>query len=54
MVLVPATMELLGNANWWMPKWLGRLVPKIHVEPEAEPIRVPEVAMAGVDGPQDG
>jgi RND superfamily putative drug exporter len=54
MVLVPATMELLGNANWWMPKWLGRLVPKIHVEPEAEPIRVPEAAMAGVDGPQDG
>ena len=24
MVLVPATMELLGNANWWFPKWLDR------------------------------
>ena len=23
MVLVPATMELLGNANWWLPRWLG-------------------------------
>jgi RND superfamily putative drug exporter len=22
-VLVPATMELLGNANWWLPKWLA-------------------------------
>ncbi|HEV7535762.1 MAG TPA: MMPL family transporter, partial [Acidimicrobiia bacterium] len=21
-VLVPATMELLGEANWWLPKWL--------------------------------
>jgi len=39
MVLVPATMELLGNANWWMPKWLDRLVPRISVEapPEIEP-----------------
>ena len=26
LVLVPATMKLLGNANWWFPKWLDRLV----------------------------
>jgi len=25
MVLVPATMELLGGANWWLPRWLDRL-----------------------------
>ncbi len=31
MVLVPATMELLGARNWWLPRWLGWL-PKIHVE----------------------
>jgi RND superfamily putative drug exporter len=31
MVLVPATMELLGARNWWLPKWLEWL-PKIHVE----------------------
>jgi RND superfamily putative drug exporter len=30
---VPATMELLGDANWWFPKWLGRLVPRISIEP---------------------
>ena len=35
MVLVPATMELLGNANWWMPAWLGRLLPVVHIEGEA-------------------
>ncbi|HZN15244.1 MAG TPA: MMPL family transporter, partial [Acidimicrobiales bacterium] len=29
MVLVPATMELLGDANWWLPKWLDRIVPRI-------------------------
>jgi RND superfamily putative drug exporter len=32
MILVPATMELLGNANWWFPKWLDRIVPNIHIE----------------------
>ena len=35
MVLVPATMELLGNANWWIPGWLGRLLPELHIEGEA-------------------
>jgi RND superfamily putative drug exporter len=35
MVLVPATMELLGNANWWMPNWLSKLLPEVHIEGEA-------------------
>ena len=33
MVLVPAIMEVLGRANWWMPKWLDRLVPRLDHEP---------------------
>jgi RND superfamily putative drug exporter len=32
MVLVPATMTMLGRWNWWMPAWLDRLVPVIEVE----------------------
>ncbi len=32
MVLVPATMELLGDKNWWMPKWLDRVLPHLNVE----------------------
>jgi uncharacterized membrane protein YdfJ with MMPL/SSD domain len=32
MVLVPATMELLGDRNWWMPRRLDRLVPRLTVE----------------------
>ncbi len=32
MLLVPATMELLGDKNWWMPRWLGRALPKVNVE----------------------
>jgi RND superfamily putative drug exporter len=32
MVLVPATMALLGRANWWLPGWLDRVLPELHVE----------------------
>ena len=32
MLLVPATMELLGDRNWWIPRWLDRVLPKIDVE----------------------
>jgi len=32
MILVPATMELLGNKNWWIPRWIDRILPKIDVE----------------------
>ena len=32
MLLVPATMELLGERNWWLPKWIDRLLPSLHVE----------------------
>jgi putative drug exporter of the RND superfamily len=45
MVLVPATMELLGDRNWWLPAWLDRLLPHIRLEhhddavAEAEPPR---------------
>ena len=32
LVLVPATMELLGDRNWWIPAWLDRILPRIHIE----------------------
>jgi RND superfamily putative drug exporter len=46
MVLVPATMELLGNANWWLPRWLERIVPRVSIEapPELRPAPVPVMA----------
>ncbi len=34
MVLVPATMKLMGNANWWLPGWLDRLIPTIDIDGE--------------------
>ncbi|MEU5984422.1 MMPL family transporter [Streptomyces sp. NPDC047434] len=32
MVLVPATMTLLGRTNWWLPKWLDRMLPRGPVD----------------------
>ncbi|MEV4137881.1 MMPL family transporter [Dactylosporangium sp. NPDC049742] len=36
LVLVPATMSLLGRANWWLPGWLDRLLPHVKVEAAEE------------------
>ena len=33
MVLVPAVMQILGKANWWLPSWLDRSLPHFDVEP---------------------
>jgi RND superfamily putative drug exporter len=33
LILVPATMELLGDRSWWIPKWLDRILPTVRVEP---------------------
>jgi RND superfamily putative drug exporter len=36
MVLIPATMELLGDRNWWLPAWLDRILPRLRVEAAEE------------------
>ncbi|KAA0233029.1 MAG: MMPL family transporter [Actinobacteria bacterium] len=40
MLLVPATMELLGDRNWWLPRWLDRILPDIHVEGHTEAVEI--------------
>jgi putative drug exporter of the RND superfamily len=50
MILVPATMELLGEANWWLPDWLDRLLPRVSVEGRdvpQPPAREPALAGRG-------
>ena len=37
LVIVPSTMELLGQANWWLPRWLDRILPHLDVEGSAQP-----------------
>jgi RND superfamily putative drug exporter len=37
-VLVPAVMQLFGKRAWWLPTWLDRILPRLHVEPaEGDP-----------------
>jgi putative drug exporter of the RND superfamily len=36
MLLVPAVMHLLGRANWWLPAWLDRRIPQLHIEGKPE------------------
>ncbi len=54
MVLVPATMSLLGSANWWLPRWLDRLLPHIDLE-GGNVAHEPTIAAAGEvdDLPED-
>jgi RND superfamily putative drug exporter len=51
LVLVPSVMELLGRSNWYMPRWLDRVVPTLGTEVDVEsPSRV---SADRVDGPPD-
>ena len=57
MVLVPATMTMLGKWNWWMPAWLDRALPTVRAEvtdldePDARPDDVHPHARRRADPP---
>lgn len=54
MVLVPATMSLLGKANWWLPTWLDRALPHLSVEGVVDHDETPvSTAGAHVDAWED-
>jgi len=40
-IMVPATMELLGDRNWWFPRRLDKLIPKLNVEGSSTPTSTP-------------
>ncbi|HSP27363.1 MAG TPA: MMPL family transporter [Ilumatobacteraceae bacterium] len=49
MVLLPSTMTLVGDANWWLPRWLDRNLP--HLDLEAEPARPTPTEIDTTDTP---
>jgi RND superfamily putative drug exporter len=62
MLLIPAVMRLLGDAAWWFPQWLDRLLPDVDVEgaklERAHPPRghvgaAAHAAAGAVDAPSD-
>jgi RND superfamily putative drug exporter len=46
LLIIPAVMHLLGDAAWWLPKWLDRILPNVDVEgaslERAHPVAAPE------------
>ena len=60
LILVPAIMTIAGNANWWFPTWLDRILPRLDIEggtadhphgrPALQPIGAPVPLSAGADG----
>jgi putative drug exporter of the RND superfamily len=40
LILLPATMELVGRFNWWLPGWLDRALPRVRLD-EAGPATGP-------------
>ncbi len=49
LIFVPSVMSILGKANWWLPGWLDRILPRVQIEPgddeiiddeEAVPVKV--------------
>ncbi|NLU67000.1 MMPL family transporter [Streptomyces sp. HNM0574] len=61
-LLVPALMHMLGGANWWLPRWLDRCLPRITIEPGEHagdgdtpgPAPVPAPAEPVLPGPRSG
>ena len=49
-VLVPSLMHLFGEANWWLPGWLSRVIPRLHVE--SGEVGSPELPHADPTGAQ--
>ncbi|QDN75914.1 MMPL family transporter [Streptomyces sp. S1A1-7] len=49
-VLVPSLMHLLGRANWWLPAWLERMLPRVSIEgaPSRGPVPVVPVPVVPV------
>ncbi len=53
MAVVPALMFLFGDANWWLPKWLDRILPHLSVDPEDPPAIDEAAPTGGPDAPAD-
>ncbi|MBV8999914.1 MAG: MMPL family transporter, partial [Solirubrobacterales bacterium] len=58
-LLVPALMVLMGDRNWFMPRWLDRVTPRISIEGAAFfarrdriPDRTPEPAFTPSSDPR--
>nr|MCH9739017.1 MMPL family transporter [Actinomycetes bacterium] len=38
LIAVPSIMSIIGKGNWWLPGWLDRILPTVHIEPGEDEI----------------
>ena len=53
LVLVPSLMSILGKANWWLPGWLDRILPRVQIEPGADEIQDDDDDLTGGAAPRE-
>jgi len=41
----------MGNANWWLPKWLDRIIPNLDIEGESR-LPAPEFESVAISNEQ--
>jgi putative drug exporter of the RND superfamily len=46
-ILVPSLMHVIGDRNWYLPKWLDRITPKVSFEPPEEPAAEEDSVLVG-------
>jgi RND superfamily putative drug exporter len=51
-VLVPSIMHLAGKSNWYFPKWLDKITPKVSIEPAEDPVIEAEAAASMPPDPE--
>jgi RND superfamily putative drug exporter len=51
-VLIPALMLVVGKANWWLPSWLDRFLPRLNVEGAAATTTTPDAEAPGKPAPE--
>ena len=44
LIFVPALMTVIGPNSWWLPAWLGRVLPAVHIEAEELEAEAAEIA----------
>ena len=37
-IFIPAIMSIIGKANWWLPAWLAKVLPQVHIEPSEDEV----------------
>ncbi len=48
LILVPAVMTILGDRAWYMPAWLDRILPRLNVEGDGDPLDLEEMEHASL------